>query len=76
MPAVTLFMQGSNVELDENFNFVRQRINQAITATTREGEPKDKKDRAKPLHDLTFKLASGGQIAVNPEKIIAVAEEE
>jgi hypothetical protein len=71
--ATFLIVQGmDNVEIDENFDKVRHRINQAVTGADKSGEELDAKKAAQPLHDLTFKTSDGGRIAVNPEKVIGV----
>lgn len=75
--ATYLFIQGmDNVEVEESYNLVRQRINRAITGIDKSGETLEPKNAAKPLHDLSFKTADGGRIAVNPDKIIGVGSDE
>jgi hypothetical protein len=63
------------VEVQESFNLVRQRINQAITGTNREGVKANDKDRNRPLHTLSFKTMEGGRIAPAPEHVIGVGSD-
>jgi hypothetical protein len=71
--ATTIHMQGGSIDLDENFNMVRQRLNQAQRALEdyRNGTVADG-TKFRPYHDLSFKTEEGGRISINPEKIIAV----
>lgn len=76
--ATTLILAGAEIELheDEQFNKVRERINQAVTGTKLDGTKEEDKKRNKPLKKLTFYTDLGdgdkGRIAVVPEKIIGV----
>jgi hypothetical protein len=56
---------------DESFNRVRQKVNQAVTSTYRNG-----KDAARPLHEVTFFTADGGRIAPVPYLIQAVGSDQ
>lgn len=72
-----LFVRGLDpIELDENFNLVRSRINQALTGTNHQGEKANDKTRVRPLNVLTFKTAAGGRIAVSPEYVAGVGSDE
>lgn len=73
--ATTLLLQGGEIDLDENFDKVKQRINQAITGTDRNGNKATDKARARPLHTLSFKTEDGGRVAINPEKVIGVVSD-
>jgi hypothetical protein len=64
------------VEVQESFNLVRQRVNEAVTGTQRDGSKADDKVRNRPLHKLTFKTLDGGRIAPVPENILAVGSDE
>jgi hypothetical protein len=64
------------VEVEESFNLVRQRVNEAVTGTQRDGSKADDKVRNRPLHKLTFKTVDGGRIAPVPENILAVGSDE
>jgi hypothetical protein len=61
---------------DESFNRVRQKVNQAVTSTYRNGEEKNGKDAARPLHEVTFFTADGGRIAPVPYLIQAVGSDQ
>jgi hypothetical protein len=63
------------VEVEESFNLVRQRLNQAITGTNRDGVKADDKERNRPLHKLSFKTTEGGRISVAPEHLIGVGSD-
>lgn len=61
-----------DIEVEESFNLVRQRLNQMLTGTKRDGS---ENNTNKPLNDLTFKHAeSGMRIAILPEHIIGIAD--
>jgi hypothetical protein len=63
------------IEVEESFNLVRQRVNEAITGTSRDGSKAEDKIRNRPLHKLTFKTTDGGRIAPVPENILAVGSD-
>jgi len=68
-----LFLRGMEiVEVEESFNLVRQRINEVVTKTNRDGS-EDKDQR--PLHKVSFKTAEGGRVAIVPEYIIGVGSD-
>lgn len=72
-----LFVRGLDpVEVEESFNLVRQRINEVVTGTDRDGSKAEDKVRNRPLHKVTFKTAEGGRIAISPENIIGVGSDE
>lgn len=75
-----LFIRGLDpVELEESFNMVRQRVNEVVTGTDRDGSKAEDKVRNRPLHKVTFKTVqedgSTGRIAVSPENIIGVGSD-
>lgn len=72
--ATTLLVQGGEIEVDETFNFVRSRINKALKSKV--DYEADGGDKYTPAHDLSFKTADGGRIAVSPEKVIGVMSDE
>jgi len=68
-----LFLRGMEiVEVEESFNLVRQRINEVVTNTNRNGTPDEDN---KPLHKLSFKTADGGRVAIAPEYVIGVGSD-
>jgi hypothetical protein len=78
--ATTLHMQGGDIEVDESFNLVRQRLNNAakLVIDYREQGNDALPNGAKfePFHTLSFKTVEGGRIAVNPDKVIAVSSDQ
>lgn len=68
-----LFVRGLEpVELEDNFNLVRQRLNEVLTGTNRDGSEDNSN---KPMQKVSFKTAEGGRIAVVPEHIIGVGSD-
>jgi len=60
------------VEVEENYNLVRQRLNEIVTNTNRDGtEDTDNK----PLNKVSFKTIEGGRVAIMPEHIIGVGSD-
>lgn len=85
--ATFLIVRGmEDIELAENFNMVRSRINQALTGTNNKAEKADDKTRVRPLNKLTFKTIlrdeddedeyTIGRIAIAPEHVIGVGSDE
>ena len=78
--ATTLHVQGADIELEESFNLVRQRLNTVtkMMLDYREegGQSLGNGAKFEPFHTLSFKTAGGGRIAINPEKVIGVSSDE
>ena len=74
--ATFLLIRGMEpVEVEASYNLVRQRINQAVTGTDRDGVKADDKERNRPLHKISFKTAEGGRIAIVPDHVIGVGSD-
>lgn len=72
--ATYLFIRSMEpVVVEENYNLVRQRLNEVITQTNRDGSP-DESNR--PMHKVSFHTIEGGRIAIVPEHIIGVGSDE
>jgi len=75
--ATTLHMQGGDIELNENFNKVRHRLNESaqLMLDYKNGNVGED-DKFQPFHLLSFATGDGGRVSVNPEKVIAVSSDE
>lgn len=89
--SVTLLVQGGEVELAENFNLVRHRLNAAFKSVEdyRNGDwdadahkqSNNKDGVPRPFHDLSFITADEdgdpeGRVTISYEKIIGVTSDE
>lgn len=78
--ATFIIIQGGEMEIAENYNLVRHRLNKAQRQLLDyqngniDGDSDDQK--FDPYHQLSFKTAEGGRISVNVEKVIGVSSDE
>jgi hypothetical protein len=68
-----LFVRGMEpIEVEESYNLVRQRLNEVVTGTNRDGTEDDSK---RPLHKVSFKTVEGGRVAIVAEYLIGVGSD-
>ena len=60
------------VEIEESFNLARQRVNEVVTGTNRDGSMDY---RQRPLHKVTFKTKDNGRFAPVPQHILGVGSD-